>query len=46
MMQEILPWVSLVVSLLSGPIVLGALNAILSNRAQAIYDSRIANDKA
>jgi polyhydroxyalkanoate synthesis regulator phasin len=46
MMQEILPWVSLVVSLLSGPIVLGALNAILSNRAQAIYDSRIAHDKA
>lgn len=45
-MQEILPWVSLVVSLLSGPIVLGALNAILSNRAQAIYDSRIAHDKA
>lgn len=45
-MTEILPWVSLVISLLSGPIVLGALNAILSNRAQAIYDSRIAHDKA
>lgn len=45
-MQEILPWVSLVISLLSGPIVLGALNAILSNKAQAIYDARFTHDKA
>lgn len=45
-MQEILPWVSLIISLLSGPIVLGALNAILSNKAQAIYDARLAHDKA
>ncbi len=45
-MQEVLPWVSLVVSLLSGPIVLGALNAILSNKAQAIYDNRIAHERS